>query len=98
ERATKQKLCRRRLARGIRNDETGNDEEYFNPDPAEPCEGRGGRELNVGGDVALETWVADRNPGPGPEHLVKNGDAEGSSEAQRIQQGKMVLHGRASCA
>jgi hypothetical protein len=27
---------------------------------------------------------------------VKNGDAEGSPEAQRIQQGKMVLHGSAS--
>jgi hypothetical protein len=27
---------------------------------------------------------------------VKNGDAEGSPEAQRIQQGKMVFHGSAS--
>ncbi|WP_204269360.1 hypothetical protein, partial [Klebsiella oxytoca] len=32
----------------------------------------------------------------GPEHLVKNGDANGSAEAQRIQQGKMVLHGSVS--
>jgi hypothetical protein len=29
---------------------------------------------------------------------VKNGDAEGGPEAQRIQQGKMVLHGSASNA
>ena len=94
--AAEKKLGRGRLARGIRDDETGNDKEYFNTHPAEPCEGRGGRVQNIGGDGALETRDADRNPGPGPEHLVKNRDAEGGPEAQRIQQGKMVLHGSAS--
>src|SRR5204863_8976870 len=84
-----------RLARGIRYDEPGNNKEDFNTHPAEPCEGRGGRVENIGGDGALETRDANRNPGPGPEHLVKNGDAEGSAEAQRIQQRKLVLHGRA---
>src|SRR4051812_20613014 len=34
------KLLRRRLARGIRDDETGNDKEYFNSHPAEPGERR----------------------------------------------------------
>src|SRR5262249_48922133 len=43
ESAAKKKLCRGRLARGIRNDETGNNKEYFDAYPAEPCEGRGGR-------------------------------------------------------
>ena len=48
-----------------------------------------------GGDGALEPWVANRNPGRRPEHLVKKCDAEGGPEAQRIQQGKMVLNGSA---
>jgi hypothetical protein len=60
---------------------------YFNSHPAEPRETRGGRELNIGGDVVLKTWRnADRRPGPGPEHQVKNSDAESSPETQRIQQ------------
>jgi hypothetical protein len=46
--ATEKKLLRRRLAGGIRDDETGNNEEYFNAHPAEPRERRSRRELNVG--------------------------------------------------
>src|SRR4030095_11356872 len=42
ERATEKKLGRRRLARGIRDDEAGNNEENFNSHPAEPRERRGG--------------------------------------------------------
>ena len=86
--ATEEKLGRRGLARGIRDDETGNDEEYFNAYPAEPREGRGGRELHVGGDVMLKPWrdARYRRPGPGPERQVKNSDAESSPRAQQIQQ------------
>src|SRR6185312_14774715 len=97
EGATNKKLDRRRLARGIRDDETGNDKEYFDPYPTEPRERRNRRELNIGGDVAVESGrSADRRPGPGPEHQVKNGDAEGSPEAQRIQQWEVVLHGNSN--
>src|SRR5262249_45831328 len=74
--------------------EAGNDKEYFDPHPAEPRERRSGGKLNVGGDVMVETGrSAYRRPGPGPEHQVKNGYAEGSSEAQRIQQWEMIFHG-----
>jgi hypothetical protein len=65
QRAANQKLARRRLARGIGDDEAGNDEEDFDAHPAEPDERRRGLELQVGGDVVLE---ARSNPGrrPGP--------------------------------
>jgi len=56
------------------------------------------RELNIGGDIMLKTGGnAKRRPSPGPEHLVKNGHAEGGAEAQRIQQWEVeVFHGDAS--
>ena len=81
------KFLRRRLACGVRDDEAGNDKEYFNAHPAEPREWRGVRKLNVGGEVMLKTLRSvDCRPGPGPEHQVKNRDAESGPEAQRIQQ------------
>ena len=82
-----QKLFRGRLARGVRDDEAGNDKEYFNAHPAEPRVRRGVRKLNVGGEELLKALRgADRRPGPGVEHQVKNRDEESGPEAQRIQQ------------
>jgi hypothetical protein len=43
--------------------------------------------LNVGGEELLKALRgADRSPGPGVEHQVKNRDEESGPEAQRIQQ------------
>jgi hypothetical protein len=95
ESAAKKKLCRRRPARGIRYDETGNNKENLDSHPAKPREGRGRRIEYIGADGTLEPRVANRNPGPRPEQLVKKCDAEGGPEAQRIQQEKMVLNGSA---
>src|SRR5262249_9727068 len=92
--AAKEKLGRRRVARGIGGDKTGNDEEDFNAHPAEPCDVRGGRVENISGDMALKTRVVDRNPGPGPEYLMKDGNAESGGKSQRIEQWEMVLHGK----
>src|SRR5262249_5429440 len=69
-------------------------EEDFNAHPAEPCDVRGGRVENISGDMALKTRVVDRNPGPGPEYLMKNSNAESSGKPQRVQYWEMVLHGK----
>ena len=63
--AIEQKLGRRTVARGIRDDEAGNNKENLNAHPTEPGERRGGLQLKIGGDVMFKTGRhAGRRPRP----------------------------------